>query len=231
VATSSSTVARRGDVAAVLALTLGTGAADAVSYFSLNHVFTANMSGNIALMGIGVVHGLHQVIGNAFSFAGFVCGSVTVGRLLRSGDGSNAQLAARMLSLELGLLVSVACAIAWLKIAANPAQRDAVCVMLAAAMGIQTGVARLLAVSDVNTTVATMTLHDLAAGSRLAGGDSLRWRRRAGVIVALLVGAALGVGLDELTPAGGLVFTCLTVAYAAVAVGGVRQRVPILDET
>jgi uncharacterized membrane protein YoaK (UPF0700 family) len=226
-----STVALRADVAVVLVLTLGTGAVDAVSYFSLNHVFTANMSGNIALLGIGLVNGPSRVFGNVCSFAGFVCGSIAVARLLRASEGTPAQLARRMLTLELGLLLLVTGALARLNIQANAAQRDLVCVVLAAAMGIQTGVARLLAVTDVNTTVATMTLHDLVAGSRLAGGDSLRWRRRAAVVLALLAGAALGVGLDRLTPAGGLAFTCVTVAATVVALRGGFNRRPRSSRT
>src|SRR5689334_17307564 len=58
-------------VALVLVLTLGTGAVDAVSYFSLDHVFTANMSGNMALLGIGIANGLGTVTGNIYAFGGF----------------------------------------------------------------------------------------------------------------------------------------------------------------
>jgi uncharacterized membrane protein YoaK (UPF0700 family) len=209
----------------VLALTLGTGAVDAVSYFSLSHVFTANMSGNIALMGIGVADGPGRVVGNACALAGFVCGSIVVARLLRAGVGTVRQLASRMLRLELGLLVCVTVVLAAFDPEADASARYAVCIVLAAAMGVQTGVARLLAVSDVNTTVATMTLHDLLAGSRLAGGDSVRWRRRAAVVAALLAGAAAGVGLEQLTPSGGLIFTCAIVAITAAGTGrGLDRR-------
>jgi uncharacterized membrane protein YoaK (UPF0700 family) len=204
------------DLAVVLALTLGTGAVDAVSYFSLNHVFTANMSGNIALLGIGLVKGPGAVMGNVFAFAGFILGSIAAARLLRMAAGTPTQRARRMLLIELGLLIAVTGALAGLNVNSQASRQYAICLVLAAAMGIQTAVARLLAVSDVNTTVATMTLHDLAAGSRLGGGDSLRWRRRAAVVVALFVGAAIGVGLDQLTPAGGLTFACLIVSGAVL---------------
>jgi len=90
---------------------------------------------------------------------------------------------------------------------------------------MQTGVARRLAVADVNTTVATMTLHDLAAASRWAGGDSTRWARRAGVVAALFAGAAIGVALDSVVRWGGLGFTCLTVAAVVwIAQGAVRSE-------
>jgi uncharacterized membrane protein YoaK (UPF0700 family) len=203
-------------VALVLALTLGTGAVDAVSYISLEHVFTANMSGNMALVGIGLATHLSHVEGNIFAFAGFVVGSVLVGRFIRAHGGPFMRTAIDALAIQLALLLVLTIALAAVDIHSNDAVRFAVCFVLAAAMGIQTGVARHLAVKDVNTTVATMTLHDLAAASRLAGGDSTRWRRRAGVVLALLVGAATGVGLDNVVPWGGLGFTSLTVIAVIV---------------
>ena len=116
-----------------------------------------------------------------------------------------------MLMAELGVLVAVTVILAGVDCRADSFWRYAVCVCLASAMGIQSGVARRLSVADVNTTVATMTLHDLAAGSRAAGGDARRWRRRAAVVLALSLGAAIGVGLDQLTPAGGTLLTCAIV--------------------
>jgi uncharacterized membrane protein YoaK (UPF0700 family) len=203
-------------VALVLALTLGTGAVDAVSYFSLDHVFTANMSGNMALLGVGLATHLADVQGNVFAFGGFVVGSVLVGRLIRIHRRPFMRTAVDALSIQLLLLVGLTVALTAVDMHAHDAARSAVCFVLAAAMGIQTGVARHLAVKDVNTTVATMTLHDLAAASRLAGGDSIRWRRRAGVVIGLLAGAAIGVGLDKVVPWGGLGFTSLTVVAVIV---------------
>jgi uncharacterized membrane protein YoaK (UPF0700 family) len=207
------------EVALVLALTLGTGTVDAVSYFSLDHVFTANMSGNMALLGIGVATSVDHVAGNMFAFAGFVIGSVAAGQLIRRHPGPRHRSAIRALWLQLAILTSLTVVAAVVQLATDAPWRFGVCAALAAAMGLQTGVARHLSVKDVNTTVATMTLHDLAAASRLAGGDSLRWRRRAGVVVGLLAGAAIGVALDRLVPWGGLAFVCLVVL---VVIGGLR---------
>jgi hypothetical protein len=77
----------------------------------------------------------------------------------------------------------------------------------------------------VNTTVATMTLHDLTASSRLAGGDSLRWRGRAGVIASLLLGAAIGIELDKLARWGGLAFATACVADVVATTGWVSRRI------
>lgn len=201
-------------IAVVLMLTLGTGAVDAVSYFSLDHVFTANMSGNIALLGVGIATSLSKVTGNVFAFAGFVAGSILAGRLIRRRFWTGAPTGALILRIELALILALVALLVAADPAADEAARYTVCFVLASAMALQTGLARHLGVVDVNTTVATMTLHGLAADSRLAGGDSVRWRRRLGVVAGLLVGAAIGVGLDELVRWGGLAFSAAMVVGA-----------------
>lgn len=216
-------------VALVLALTVGTGAVDAVSYFSLDHVFTANMSGNMALLGIGIATGLGKVAGNIFAFGGFVVGSIAVGRFIQSHRGSFLRTAVEALFAQLAIMIALTVVLGVVDIADQTAWRYSVCALLAAAMGIQTGVARHFAVKDVNTTVATMTLHDLAAASKLARGDSARWRRRAGVVVALLGGAAIGVALDKAVPWGGLAFTSLTTLGVIGAAVALLRREPMVD--
>jgi uncharacterized membrane protein YoaK (UPF0700 family) len=218
-------------VAIALTLTLGTGVIDAVSYVALDHVFTANMSGNMALLGVGVATDVSDVAGNAFAFAGFAIGSIAVARAMRARrHRSFLHTAADALLVQLTLLVALTAVMAAVDVSTDDAWRYAVCAVLATAMGIQTGVARHLAVADVNTTVATMTLHDLAAASRLAGGDSKRWPRRAGVVLALFVGAAAGVALDDAVRWGGLALSCTIVAAvaataAALAAGSEPARV------
>ena len=44
----------RGLLSALAALTLVSGVVDAVSYLGLGRVFTANMTGNIVLLGFGI---------------------------------------------------------------------------------------------------------------------------------------------------------------------------------
>src|SRR4051794_22662856 len=113
-------------VALVLALTLGTGAVDAVSYFSLDHVFTANMSGNMALLGIGLVTHLADVEGNIFAFAGFVVGSMLVGRLIRAHRGPFMRTAIHALGIQLVLLIALTLSMAAVDVQEHDAARFAV---------------------------------------------------------------------------------------------------------
>ncbi len=199
-----------------VALTLGTGVIDAVSYVSLDHVFTANMSGNMALLGICVASGFGSVVGNLLAFVGFVLGSIGVGRWLRRRPSALVRAAVDALAAQLALMIVLTVIVGVVDLANHDVWRNAACGLLAAAMGVQTGVARGLSVKDVNTTVATMTLHDLAAASRLAGGDSVRWRRRASAVLTLFLGAALGIELDQHIRWGGLFFVCSIVAGVMV---------------
>src|SRR3954469_1625847 len=75
---------------ALLVLTVSTGVIDAGSYLGLGHVFTANMTGNIVLLGFG--RGGRRgwpVVAPIVSLAASLLGSAVGGRLaLRRGDRS-----------------------------------------------------------------------------------------------------------------------------------------------
>src|SRR6201987_3070704 len=69
---------------ALLALTVSTGTVDAVSYLGLGHVFTANMTGNIVLLGFGIAGaGGLPVLAPLVSFGAFMFGAGTGGLLAR----------------------------------------------------------------------------------------------------------------------------------------------------
>src|SRR5256885_14455377 len=75
-------------VRALLALTFTTGLVDAVSYLGLGRVFTANMTGNIVLLGFGVAGaGGLPVLAPLISLGAFVVGAAAGGALAkRMGD-------------------------------------------------------------------------------------------------------------------------------------------------
>src|SRR3989440_9139850 len=67
---------------ALLMLTFTTGLVDAVSYLGLGHVFTANMTGNIVLLGFGIAgSGGLPVVGPVVSLCSFLVGAGAGGRL------------------------------------------------------------------------------------------------------------------------------------------------------
>ena len=65
----------------LLGLTFTTGVVDAVSYLGLGHVFTANMTGNIVLLGFGLAGAGHlPVLAPIVSLVAFLVGAAAAGR-------------------------------------------------------------------------------------------------------------------------------------------------------
>jgi len=83
-------VPSRSTYAVLISLTVTTGVIDAASYIGLGHVFTANMTGNIVLLGFGLAGAGHlPVLAPLVSLASFLVGSriggVLAARALASG--------------------------------------------------------------------------------------------------------------------------------------------------
>ncbi|HEY4371850.1 MAG TPA: YoaK family protein [Burkholderiales bacterium] len=173
-------------------LTFNTGLVDAVSYLLLGHVFVANMTGNIILLGFSLV-GVSDfsLAASVTALLMFGAGAVLGGHLGRN-DSAPRRLLGRALLAE-GLLFALAAAP--LLHGLTPQDelvRYWLIVALGMAMGVQTAMVRLLAIPDLTTTVLTLTLAGLAADSSLAGGSNPRLGRRLGAVALMLAGAAVG---------------------------------------
>src|SRR6476620_258222 len=94
---------------ALLVLTLTTGLVDAVSYLALGRVFTANMTGNVVLLGFGIAgSGGLPVVAPIVSLAAFLIGAGAGGALVRRMVDRHPVLVARALAIEVSLLVIAA---------------------------------------------------------------------------------------------------------------------------
>jgi len=170
-------------------LTVVSGIVDAVSYLGLGHVFTANMTGNVVLLGFAAAGAPgFSVAASLVSLGAFLIGAICAGRLAR-GLKSRRTLLLSALAIEGGLIAG-ASGVAWTAASVSSGwARYVVIVLLGFGMGVRNSIIRRLAVPDVTTTVLTMTLTGLAADSALAGGDNARFGRRAGAVAAMLCGA------------------------------------------
>jgi len=205
-------------LALLFVLTFNTGLVDAISYLLLGHVFVANMTGNVILLGFSLA-GVEDfsLPASLTALAVFAIGAAVGGRLGLKGKTPRHRQLARALVLECALIALAAVPL----LAGLPPQDDFarywLIVLLGLAMGVQTATVRLLAVPDMTTTVLTMTLAGLAADSSLAGGNNPRARRRLGAIVLMLAGAAIGALLAlHANPA-----LVLMLALVLLSVGGV----------
>ncbi|MEU3830700.1 DUF1275 domain-containing protein [Streptomyces sp. SID486] len=182
-------------VTVLLTLTVVSGLIDAVGYLGLGRVFTANMTGNVVVLGFAAAGAPgFSVSHTAASLACFLLGAVTGGRVAaRRGRGSRRGWARLTLAAEAVLVgASAAVAFAWPDAEGT---RYALIALTALAMGLRNATVRKLGVPDLTTTVLTMTLTALASESRLGDGTGHRSPRRTASAFAMAGGACLGAWL------------------------------------
>ncbi|MER6788192.1 YoaK family protein [Streptomyces sp. NPDC000658] len=184
-------------VPVLLALTAMSGLIDAVTYLGLGHVFTANMTGNVVVLGFAAAGAPgFSVPHTATSLLCFLVGATTGGRVTRQvGSASRRTLARMTLGVE-ALLLAAAAAVAAATPDDAPATVYTIIALTAFAMGLRNATVRKLAVRGLpTTTVVTMTLTGLAADSWAGDGTRRRSPRRAAAVTAMFAGAFLGAVL------------------------------------
>lgn len=183
-------------VAVLLVLTVVSGLIDAVSYLGLEHVFTANMTGNVVVLGFAAAGAPGFSTGHAMvSLASFLVGAVAGGRVEGWMGGGSRRIWVRATLGAEAVLVGVSSLIAFVAPGAIGTAYTLIA-LTAFAMGLRNATVRKLGVSNLTTTtVLTMTMTGLAAESRLGGGAGTHSPRRTGAVIALLAGALLGAWL------------------------------------
>jgi uncharacterized membrane protein YoaK (UPF0700 family) len=178
---------------ALLALTFTTGLVDAVSYLGLGRVFTANMTGNVVLLGFGIAgSGGLPVLAPVISLVAFLVGAVVGGILSRRLLVRHPEHLGAALAVEASLLMIAAIIAAVITIRERTFSGYVLITLLALAMGVRNATVRAIGVPDLTTTVLTGTLTALGADSPLTGGTGRGLTRRAATVVAMLVGAIAG---------------------------------------
>jgi uncharacterized membrane protein YoaK (UPF0700 family) len=177
----------------LLVLTFTTGLVDAVSYLGLGHVFTANMTGNVVLLGFGIAgSGGLPVLAPLISLGAFLLGAGGGGVIASRTALRHPRHLAFALTTEAALIALAAALAAAADIHANSASGDTLIALLALAMGVRNATVRRIAVPDMTTTVVTMTLTGLAADSPMFGGNGKGSTRRTAAVLAMLTGAIAG---------------------------------------
>jgi uncharacterized membrane protein YoaK (UPF0700 family) len=206
-------------VGILLAMTVVTGVVDAVSFLALGRVFTANMTGNLVLIGFAFAGAPGISISrSAVALVAFLSGAILGGRM--AFDESSGQRWAdqgfvlEALLLGAGALTAIGIGSGT---AANPLQLHAVIASTAVAMGLRNAIVRKLAVPDMTTTVLTLTITGLAADSSLAGGENPRWQRRGAAILAMICGAFAGAQMLAYSISLPLAVACGIAAMCAAA--------------
>jgi uncharacterized membrane protein YoaK (UPF0700 family) len=207
---------------ALLALTFTSGIVDAVSYLGLGRVFTANMTGNVVLLGFGIAHsGGLPILAPVVSLGSFAIGAGGGGLLGAKLAHRRAAHLSAALTVQASLIACATVLAAATHVDTGSASRYVLIGALAVAMGLQTATARRLAVPDLPTTVVTQTLTGFVADSRLFGGSGQGTVRRGSAVTAMLAGALTGALLVKaslvlvLAVAGGLALLIQAVYLSA----------------
>lgn len=213
--------------AGLFLLTTVTGMVDATSFLGLGEIFTANMTGNVLLLGFALTGsrgaGLDHLsfVGTLLALVGFVLGALAGGRVSgrrgrrpRLGAGFVVEwtvLGAAVVVLALGQPTG--------------AVRYGAVTLLGLSMGIQIAVVRRMGVPDVNTTVLTTVLGGLAADLVEVGGRPANLGRRAATVGCIFVGAVIGALLVRRGAAwaAGGALAVMSLATVAMAQSGVLQ--------
>jgi uncharacterized membrane protein YoaK (UPF0700 family) len=206
------------------ALTVSSGAIDAISFLALGKVFSAFMTGNIAFLGLRFAGASHAPGGVAIlvSMAAFAAGVYLSTRIVKPSEGSGLWPQRVTVALGISLIAHAVFLVIWFASNGQPTV-DVAHVLLASwafAMGMQSAAVRTLHVDGVFTTAATATIIFLV-------GDITNWshtveerRRLAGVLVSLFVGATAGglllVHAHIYAPVLSFVITVAAVATAAI---------------
>ncbi|MDQ1587006.1 MAG: hypothetical protein QOJ77_171 [Microbacteriaceae bacterium] len=217
---TNSPIKTRGELHLVLMLTLtfSTGIIDAVGYLGLDRVFTGNMTGNVVILGMALLGADNlPVLGPIIALVGFLAGAATAGRVLRPILAGWSQRTTTLLAIVGALILVIAIALLGTGQSVAPWLQYSVTGLLGYAMGMQAGTARHIAVKDVTTVVVTSTLAGLAADSWLAGGSGQPWRRRAGSVVLIGLGALCGAASLHVHIGLGLVISALLTLVVAWA--------------
>ena len=206
------------------ALTVSSGAIDAISFLALGKVFSAFMTGNIAFLGLRVAGASNApgVVAIVVSMAAFAAGVYLSTRIVKGSENSGIWSQRVTVALGISLIAHAVFLVVWFASNGQPSV-DVAHVLLgswAFAMGMQSAAVRTLHVDGVFTTAATATIIYLAGDlTNWSATVAERWRL-AGVLVSLFIGATAGglllVHAPIYAPVLPFVITVVAVATAAI---------------
>jgi uncharacterized membrane protein YoaK (UPF0700 family) len=213
----------------LVALTVASGAVDAISYFGLGKIFSAFMTGNLVFLGFGLTQiGGPDVVPVIVALAMFTAGAYLGLRFTTLRSNASGSWPAPVTVLLVVVAIAEASFLAvWLSTDGLPSTEvaDVLIALFSLAMGIQTAAVRSLGVQGIFTTAGTFTLVAFAgtfAGSRTRS----EMPRLVGVLLGLVAGAAAGgllfLHARSYAPALPLAITVLVILAGRAMQRGVR---------
>ncbi|MFD9667873.1 YoaK family protein [Rhodococcus sp. NPDC059968] len=214
----------------LVALTVASGAVDAISYFGLGKIFSAFMTGNMVFLGFGIANLEGPCVPVVLALSIYAAGAYLGWRITTWRSPESGVWPRRMsVLLALVAIAEAGFLTVWVATAGQPstAITDVLIVLFSLAMGIQTAAVRSLGVQGVFTTAGTFTL--VAFAETLAGSrPRSEIPRLVGVLVGLVAGA-IGGGLlvvhaRSYAPVLPLVITVLVIVAGRAAIQASSRR-------
>jgi len=179
-------------VVTLAALTVVSGFLDAVSFLGLGHVFIANMTGNVVLVGFAVAGAPGFSVAASLCALGFFLAGAVVGGRIAQRVRPQRILLLVVMAMEATLTALAAAVAGTVPAVGTGWPRFTVIALLALSVGARNAVVRRLGVRDMSTTVLTTTMTGLASESWLAGGTDPNAPLRLISVVSQFGGALVG---------------------------------------
>lgn len=213
------------------ALTVSSGAVDAISFVALGKVFSAFMTGNIAFLGLRVAGApAPGAVAIVVAVVAFAAGAFISTRIVNPSNRSAIWPPRVTVALSASLVPHAVFLTVWFVTHGRPSV-DVAHVLLGAwgfAMGMQSAAVRVLRVQGVFTTAATATMLLLVADLTNWSATRVERRRFTGVLVSLFVGATCGGLLLVYTHVFAPVLPfAITVAVVVTAANVSRRHTPL----
>ena len=180
------------------ALTVSSGAIDAISFLALGKVFTAFMTGNLVFLGLRIA-GAHQPSAAAIgaSLGAFAAGVFIASRIITRAAAAGPWPRQITEALGASLILHAGFVVVWLTTDGQPAVQmvPALLALWGLAMGIQSAAVRALNVEGVYTTAATATFIFLASDILSWPATAVERRRLTSILASLVIGATAGAFL------------------------------------
>jgi uncharacterized membrane protein YoaK (UPF0700 family) len=212
------------------ALTVSSGAVDAISFLALGKVFSAFMTGNVAFLGLRIAGAPAPGLGSILSsMVAFAVGVYLSTRIVKPAEVSCTWPRRVTIALGVSLIPHAAFVAVWLANHGQPtiAVANLLLGLWGLAMGMQSAAVRRLHVDGVFTTAATATIIVLLSDVANWSGTAEERRRLGSVLASLLVGATAGgvllVHAHNVAPVLPFAITLGVVATAATVSRQQRQ--------
>ena len=209
--------------AIVILLALAAGAVDAISFIGLGGTFSANMTGNVVLLGAAAGKGFgEELLRSGSALTGYVVGAYVAARAMpaaraEAGGLWQAWMTRGLLAIA---LVEGAALAGWLASDGRPvlAGEMALLGVFAVAMGTQAALVYRLGLAGVSTTYVTGTLTGFLGELATASGSGRNRLQRLSMVLAVFAGAAMAALLvSQAREAAALLPLALTSAAALLA--------------